>query len=69
MMEEHQQMMAGGQEYIDANSYVQGLIEKTSKMSEGLEEEEYGEEEAWCYFEYFKFICVLGSMGLVIKGQ
>ena len=43
MMMEHQQMMGAmgeGQEFIDANSYVQGLLEKTSKMSEGGEEGE-----------------------------
>ena len=41
--------MRNSQEQVDANQYVQDLIEKTSKLSEGNmeeeEEEEYGEEE------------------------
>ena len=37
--------MQGSQELADANQYVQDLIEKTSKFSEGHMEEEEEEEE------------------------
>ena len=54
LLQQHQmanaaQMQYMNQEQADASQYVQDIIEKTSKFSEGQqmeeEEEEYGEEE------------------------